>query len=264
MSNPMSRSATPTARLVDAAGLQCPAPAGFLEPATPQAPAAVAPAGGQRQVAGAGRVDESRVRALLEERHGRGRPLHYQPMPSAHAGAAGAFGGPPSRAAVSNAVTPLFDPSAGPGDFALEAPGPSGAPTLGGMSSPQRITLARPSLAIRALGNMTYGATAADIAAFNALGGTDAARLAAYVDRQLAWESIDDGAVESRLASAGYTTLGKSLQQLWADHVASDPEWEVRMRPAWEVQRASLVRAVHSRRQLREMVVTFWHDHFNV
>src|SRR5690606_3229419 len=186
------------------------------------------------------------------------------PMPSAHAGTAGAFGGPPSRAAVSNAVTPLFDPSAGPGDFALEAPGPSGAPTLGGMSSPQRITLARPSLAIRALGNMTYGATAADIAAFNALGGTDAARLAAYVDRQLAWESIDDDAVESRLASAGYTTLGKSLQQLWADHVASDPEWEVRMRPAWEVQRASLVRAVHSRRQLREMVVTFWHDHFNV
>src|SRR3546814_1758632 len=36
------------------------------------------------------------------------------------------------------------------------------------------------------------------------------------------------------------------------------------MRPAWEIQRASLVRAVHSKRQLRELLVTFWHDHFNV
>src|SRR3546814_11576875 len=36
------------------------------------------------------------------------------------------------------------------------------------------------------------------------------------------------------------------------------------MRPAWEIQRACLVRAVQSKRQLRELLVTFWHDHFNV
>src|SRR3546814_12392728 len=64
--------------------------------------------------------------------------------------------------------------------------------------------------------------------------------------------------------AAGYTTLGKSLKQLWTDHVQGDPAWEVRMRPAWEIQRACLVRAVHSRRQLRELLVTFWHDHLNV
>src|SRR3546814_3751226 len=85
-----------------------------------------------------------------------------------------------------------------------------------------------------------------------------------WVDDQLDWEAIDDSAVESRLAAAGYTTLGKSLKQLWTDHVQGDPAWEVRMRPAWEIQRACLVRAVHSRRQLRELLVTFWHDHFNV
>src|SRR3546814_15504473 len=85
-----------------------------------------------------------------------------------------------------------------------------------------------------------------------------------WVDDQLDWEAIDDSAVESRLAAAGYTTLGKSLKQLWTDHVPGDPAWEVRMRPAWEIQRACLVRAVHSRRQLRELLVTFWHDHFNV
>jgi uncharacterized protein (DUF1800 family) len=36
------------------------------------------------------------------------------------------------------------------------------------------------------------------------------------------------------------------------------------MQPAWEVQRASYVRATHSRRQLREVLVNFWHAHFNV
>ena len=280
MPNPMSRSATQTDTLMDAAGLRCPAPADFLDPAGPQAtaPAAATPAPGQRRLASArNEVDAQRVRALLEQRHGGGKPLHYQPMPASRADRGHAMGAPPSRAAVSNAVTPLFDDTPGDADeLAMDGPthplpspplegeGVNGAPSMGGMSAPVRTTLAKPPLAIRALGNMSYGATAADISAFNALGSTDAARMTAYVDRQLAWESIDDSAVESRLASAGYTTLDKSLQQLWADHVLGDPAWEVRMRPAWEIQRASLVRAVHSKRQLRELLVTFWHDHFNV
>ena len=65
-------------------------------------------------------------------------------------------------------------------------------------------------------------------------------------------------------SAGGYTTLNKSLTQLWADHVVADPEYSVRMRPANEVQRAAFVRAVYSRRQLREVLVNFWHDHFNV
>ncbi len=161
-----------------------------------------------------------------------------------------------------------FDPYAARGDDipeaqAATASGARPAPSTSRLSQPILVTLARPSLAIRALGNMSYGATAADIAAFNALGANDNARLTAYVDKQLEWASIDDSAVESRLAAAGYTTLGKSLTQLWAEHTAS-PDYETRMRPAWEIQRAALVRAVHSKRQLREVMATFWHDHFNV
>lgn len=147
---------------------------------------------------------------------------------------------------------------------ATPAPFPGKAPSMSRLSQPTLLTLARPSLAIRALGNMSYGATAADIAAFNAGGGNDTARLTAWVDKQLNWSAIDDSAVETRLANAGYTTLGKSLTQLWSQHRLGDPAWEVRMRPAWEVQRASLVRAVYSKRQLFEVVSTFWHDHFNV
>ncbi len=40
--------------------------------------------------------------------------------------------------------------------------------------------------------------------------------------------------------------------------------WEVRIRPAREVQAAALIRAVHGEAQLREVFTQFWHDHFNV
>ena len=117
---------------------------------------------------------------------------------------------------------------------------------------------------MRALNHLTYGATTASIAEFNALGANDTARLTAFVDQQLNPSAINDSAMDTRLANAGYTTLGKSLTQLWADHVAPDPAYDVRMRPAWEVQRSSLARAVHSKRQLFEVMAGHWHNHFNV
>jgi uncharacterized protein (DUF1800 family) len=118
---------------------------------------------------------------------------------------------------------------------------------------PQLVALQRAPFAVRVLNNITFGATAASIAEFNALGANDTARL-----------TINDSALDTRLSAAGYTTLNKSLPQLWTDHVASDPVYDVRMRPAWETQRGALARAVHSKRQLQEVLVGFWHNHFNV
>jgi uncharacterized protein (DUF1800 family) len=140
----------------------------------------------------------------------------------------------------------------------------SAGPSASKLSRPSLLTLPTAPFAVRVLNHLTYGATSQSVADFQALGSNDSARLAAFVDQQLAWAAIDDSAVETRLAGAGYSTLGKSLTQLWNDHVLPDPEYDIRMRPAWEVQRASLVRAVYSRRQLCEVVVNFWHDHFNV
>lgn len=131
-------------------------------------------------------------------------------------------------------------------------------------SQAELLALPTPPFAVRVLNHLTFGATAESIAAFNALGANDDARLNAFLDQQLNPASIDDSAVETRLTSAGYTTLGKSLTQLWADHVAPDPAFEVRMRPAQEVQRSTLARAAYSRRQLFEVMSVFWHDHFNV
>lgn len=135
-----------------------------------------------------------------------------------------------------------------------------GAPAL----PPEALTLARPPFAVRMLRNLTFGPTRTSIAEFQGLGSTDLARLANWVDWQLDPTSIDDSAVDARLARAGYSTLGKSLAQLWADHVVPNPPWEVRMLPALEMQRAAFVRATYSRRQLFEVMVDFWHDHFSI
>ena len=149
-------------------------------------------------------------------------------------------------------------------DGAVTAKSAPKSPTTSGQRRPALVTLARAPFAVRVLNRMTFGATEADVAAFNALGANDGARLTAWVDRQLNPAGIDDSALDTRLANAGYSTLNKSLTQLWTDHVTSDPPYATRMRPAWEVQRGALARAVHSRRQLQEVLVGFWHNHFNV
>jgi uncharacterized protein (DUF1800 family) len=138
------------------------------------------------------------------------------------------------------------------------------APSTSRLSNAALLTLQRAPFAVRVLNHLTFGATPALISQFNALGANDTARLTAFVDQQLNPAAIDDSALNNRLSSAGYSTLGKSLTQLWADHVATDPVYDVRMRPAWEVQRGALARAVYSQRQLQEVMVAHWHDHFNV
>ncbi len=119
-------------------------------------------------------------------------------------------------------------------------------------------------LAVRVLGRAGFGPREGDIETFTALGGSDGARLQAYVEQQLYPETVPDDDLQARLAAAGLKTLAKSREQLWADHAAGNPEWYVRMLPAIETERASFLRAIYSRRQLFEVLVDFWHDHFNV
>ncbi len=169
------------------------------------------------------------------------------------------FKSPPNRlpeAATPGATTDVI--------AALQRTPRMSGPSTANISQAELLTLQRAPFAVRALNHLTFGVTPALISQFNALGANDTARLTAFVDQQLNPAAIDDSALDTRLANAGYTTLGKSLTQLWADHVATDPAYEIRMRPAAEVQRAALVRAVHSKRQLQEVMAGFWHNHFNV
>ena len=123
---------------------------------------------------------------------------------------------------------------------------------------------APPRAAVIALNRMAFGARPGDHTEFNLLGATDASRLAAYVEQQLHPGTIDNSACNARIAAAGFTTLGRSQAQLWQDHVESGVGWSDRMRPFFEIERMTFLRAVHSKRQLVEVLADFWHNHFNV
>ncbi|MBP9822705.1 MAG: DUF1800 domain-containing protein [Thermoanaerobaculia bacterium] len=133
-----------------------------------------------------------------------------------------------------------------------------------GPEGPGEESLTPPALAVLALTRLAFGPTAGDIAAFNALGGNDLQRLTAWVDQQLAPATLPDAACDARIAASGFSTLGKSLTQLFLDHHVADPEWYERIRPATETELATWTRAVYSKRQLFEVLVDFWHNHFNV
>ena len=140
------------------------------------------------------------------------------------------------------------------------------------MRSPQRqLNLlaaappATPTPEVIALNRMAFGPRPGDLDALLALGGDSATRLQAYVEQQINPAAIDDSACDAILAAQGFTTLGKSRQQLWLDHVVKqNVTWDERMQPARETLHATFLRAVYSKRQLVEVLADFWHNHFNV
>src|SRR5258708_26640945 len=60
-------------------------------------------------------------------------------------------------------------------------------------------------------------------------------------------------------------TRAQPIEQVWPLADGKRPlAGAERQRPRLEVMAATLIRAVYSRWQLREMMVDFWHNHFNV
>ncbi len=128
-----------------------------------------------------------------------------------------------------------------------------------------RETRADPPLGVIVHHRAAFGPAPGDLEAFESLGSTDAERIAAWADIQLDPASIADTELENRITASNFTTLSKTLQQQWTDHwLPENLEWEDRMRPMIETQAALVLRTVYSRRQLFEVMVDFWHDHFNI
>jgi len=107
--------------------------------------------------------------------------------------------------------------------------------------------------------------------------------LAAYIERQLDPSRIPDPAVEQALAS--YPVLAQSAAALYRDYPPLTPQVQQRLasgemsrqeimetypaerRPAainGQMQAARITRAIASDRQLAEVMVDFWFNHFNV
>lgn len=131
--------------------------------------------------------------------------------------------------------------------------------------SPQAPPPDGPPLAVKVLNKIAYGPRPGDIATFNALGGNDNARLEAWVDDQLDPDTIPDTACDHRVAAAGYTPLDMTVAQLWAKYARGDSTgWPVRYHPTETAYCVKVIRALYSERQLFEIMVDFWHSHFNV
>lgn len=130
-------------------------------------------------------------------------------------------------------------------------------------------TLDFPGVAIVALNRMGFGPRPGDVAAFNALGADDDARLAAYVTQQLDPDPNEANDTEyyqrrhglSGYPDPGFTTLAKSLTQLWQDHQVAGVQPG---RPVEESRLNTYLRMTYSKWQLREVLADFWLNHFNI
>jgi uncharacterized protein (DUF1800 family) len=138
-------------------------------------------------------------------------------------------------------------------------------------------TAARDAAILHALQRLTYGPRPGDVARVRVQG------LAAWLERQLDPSSLDDIAVETALAAL--PTLSMSIADLHREYPRPDPELQRRLasgemtprqmreqypperRPARivaDLQAARMLRAVAGERQLQEVMVDFWFNHFNV
>ncbi len=119
---------------------------------------------------------------------------------------------------------------------------------------------------------MAFGPRPGDKQAFEALAGTDTARLEAFVEQQLDPDSIVDTEAENRIASANFESIGinsdpdQYVATLWNWYVhgnapsGNTSSWL----PVDELKRWTLIRAMFSKKQLVEVLADFWHNHFSV
>jgi uncharacterized protein (DUF1800 family) len=135
-----------------------------------------------------------------------------------------------------------------------------------------------PGFAFFALGRAGYGPRPGEAAEVARRG------FASWVEEQLAPHDDADMACTERLRAARLhirynanekwpaldetrplTTLAQPIEAVWPLITRrAEMDGAERRRPRDEVIAATLLRAVHSRWQLREVMRSFWHDHFNV
>lgn len=109
---------------------------------------------------------------------------------------------------------------------------------------------------VHLLNRTTFGYREEELAAASALGAE------AWLERQLQGSALDDGGLDAMLAAA-LPTLGMTYRELFATQQRNDAG-EPEANPAGELIAATLLRQLYSPRQLHEVMVEFWTNHFNV
>lgn len=106
-----------------------------------------------------------------------------------------------------------------------------------------------------ALNRITFGARVEERERFLTIG------LQAYIEEQLNFESIDDFACDLRLST--FDTLKKDANELEGISNQLFDGYDRETVPN-ELRQATLIRQLYSKRQLYEVMVDFWSDHFNI
>ncbi len=106
-----------------------------------------------------------------------------------------------------------------------------------------------------ALNRLTYGPRPDELARATEIG------LAAWIEEQLAPNRLDDTVADLQLTRLSLWPLDANALRDLSDRLFDDVDLDL---VPGELRRATLLRQVHSRRQLYERVVEFWSDHFNI
>jgi len=126
-------------------------------------------------------------------------------------------------------------------------------------------SLSQEQKVIHFLNRTSFGPTRESVQNVNRLG------LRAYLDEQLDPDKIPDGTVEEK--TAGLKTMRLNTGELFnlypppkvaKERGAMAGEMQAPRFVIFELQQARLLRAVHSQRQLYELMVDFWNNHFNI
>ena len=146
--------------------------------------------------------------------------------------------------------------------LALRRPGRTGMRDGNVPTEPDSQTY--PPNAVRWLTRGTCGYRSPDWSVFNTLGADDDSRWQVWTAQQLNPAGIDDSNCDQIVTNAGFVTLNKTANQLWTDHHSVTDNYYLRMLPVAETECMTLIRQLYSARQLNELMVEFWHDHFSV
>lgn len=142
---------------------------------------------------------------------------------------------------------------------AMPAPGlPSGGLRTwqgGATRSPVSTLETAPNAMLHALQRMTFGPTPEDVAR------TAGMSLEDFIMEQTIPHILNDSACDAIISGLGHETAGLPLSALWNYR---NETYSRRWIPFDEVEEETLIRMVHSRRQLFEVMIDFWHSHFNV
>ena len=123
-----------------------------------------------------------------------------------------------------------------------------------------------PPLEVLTYTRLAFGHRPGDLEAFRALGKPQD-RLRVWTEQQLSPDRIDDADCDRRLKP--FDSLQKPLEQMWREYWRDVPEsnskkYEIAGTPTQQARAATLTRMIWSKRQLFEVIVDFWHNHFNV